>query len=143
MNVDGDKPESIVNLTGNRAGCFWVANAFLVTGTGLLLSVMRASVSCLPLQPVRVRACGVRVWALSSLLSCSLVWPGSPRACVLCSQSCGPTGRPCACGHLGSSSRARLHVPGPPLQVRNTLKHKLMLLLEQESHARSCLQAQL
>ena len=34
--VDGDKPESVVNLTGNRGGVLALANAFLAAG-GLLL----------------------------------------------------------------------------------------------------------
>ena len=36
MGVDGAKPESVVNLTGNRQAVLWTANAALVAG-GLLL----------------------------------------------------------------------------------------------------------
>ena len=45
MGVDGDKPESIVNLTGNRLGCLWVANAFLVAGCSLVFSALARTVS--------------------------------------------------------------------------------------------------
>ena len=44
MGVDGDKPESIVNLTGNRLGCLWVANAFLAAGCSLVFSAMLRTV---------------------------------------------------------------------------------------------------
>ena len=36
MGVDGAKPESVVNLTGNRQAVLWTANVALVAG-GLLL----------------------------------------------------------------------------------------------------------
>ena len=36
MGVDGAKAESVVNLTGNRQGVLWAANAALLAG-GLLL----------------------------------------------------------------------------------------------------------
>ena len=45
MGVDGDKPESIVNLTGNRLGCLWVANSFLAAGCALVFSAMLGTVS--------------------------------------------------------------------------------------------------
>lgn len=36
MGVDGDKAESVVNLTNNRQGVLWTANLFLVAGAATL-----------------------------------------------------------------------------------------------------------
>ena len=41
MGVDGAKAESVVNLTGNRQGVLWTANAALVAGGFLLWHVIR------------------------------------------------------------------------------------------------------
>lgn len=38
--MDGAKAESVVNLTGNRLGVFWTANAFLAVGGFLLWQVI-------------------------------------------------------------------------------------------------------
>ena len=40
MGVDGDKAESVVNLTGSRLGVLWTANAFLAAGSVLLWQVI-------------------------------------------------------------------------------------------------------
>lgn len=40
MGVDGDKAESVVNLTGNRQAVLWTANTFLLVGTALLWRVI-------------------------------------------------------------------------------------------------------
>ena len=40
MGVDGAKAESVVNLTGNRLGVLWTANAFLALGGYLLWQVV-------------------------------------------------------------------------------------------------------
>ena len=42
--VDGDKPESVVNLTGNRGGVLALANAFLAAGGLLLWRAVSAAV---------------------------------------------------------------------------------------------------
>lgn len=42
--VDGGKPESVVNLTGNRNGVLLLANAFLVAGAALLWRVITSAV---------------------------------------------------------------------------------------------------
>ena len=67
MNVDGDKPESIVNLTGNRSGCFWVANAFLAAGVSLLFTAMQRTVC-----PVCLAACA-HAQILRSMPAASIV----------------------------------------------------------------------
>lgn len=48
MGVDGAKVESIVNITGNRLGCLWVANAFLAGGLTLLGRAIWQAVSSSP-----------------------------------------------------------------------------------------------
>ena len=42
--VDGGKPESVVNLTGNRNGVLLLANAFLVAGAALLWRLVSTAV---------------------------------------------------------------------------------------------------
>ena len=42
--VDGDKPESVVNLTGNQGGVLALANAFLAAGGLLLWRAVSAAV---------------------------------------------------------------------------------------------------
>lgn len=45
MGVDGAKAESVVNLTGNRLGVLWTANAFLAAGAYILWKVTSGTVS--------------------------------------------------------------------------------------------------
>ncbi len=54
--VDGDKPESVVNLTGNRAGVLALANAFLAAG-GLLLWRSVSAAVCMLHRPTALRRC--------------------------------------------------------------------------------------
>lgn len=35
MGVDASKPESVVNLTGNRGAVLWAANAFLAAALAI------------------------------------------------------------------------------------------------------------
>ena len=42
--VDGGKPESVVNLTGNRKGVLLLANAFLAAGGALLWKTVSSAV---------------------------------------------------------------------------------------------------
>ena len=45
MDVDGDKPESVVNLTGNRTAVFWAAWACFFAGTAWLGGLVTGLVS--------------------------------------------------------------------------------------------------
>ena len=45
MDVDGDKPESVVNLTGNRRAVFWAAWACFFVGTAWLGGLVTGLVS--------------------------------------------------------------------------------------------------
>ena len=45
MDVDGDKPESVVNLTGNRRAVFWAAWACFFAGTAWLGGLVTGLVS--------------------------------------------------------------------------------------------------
>ena len=45
VGIDGDKAESVVNLTGNRLAVLWTANAFLAAGVALLWQNVKQVVS--------------------------------------------------------------------------------------------------
>ena len=45
MDVDGDKPESVVNLTANRRAVFWAAWACFFVGTAWLAFLVTGQVS--------------------------------------------------------------------------------------------------
>jgi len=48
VGIDGDKAESVVNLTNNRVGVLWVANAFLAAGILMLWQVVKQVVGSIP-----------------------------------------------------------------------------------------------
>ncbi len=55
MGIDKDKAESVVNLTQNRVGVLWTANAFLVAGAALLWRVVSQTVRMqLPSYPKEI-----------------------------------------------------------------------------------------
>ena len=45
MGVDAGKPESVVNLTGDRAGVLWAANGFLAAGLAAFVQALLVPVS--------------------------------------------------------------------------------------------------
>lgn len=66
VGVDGDKAESVVNLTNNRVGVLWVANAFLVAGGLLLWQVVKQ------VNDVRVG------WMLAGAIALGYMYQGPP-----------------------------------------------------------------
>jgi hypothetical protein len=60
MGVDAAKPESVVNLTGNRGAVLWTANAFLAAALAVFSRSLPVAVSSLwALSPLAVeQLCG-------------------------------------------------------------------------------------
>jgi hypothetical protein len=127
MGVDAAKPESVVNLTGNRGGVLWAANAFLAAALAIFSRSLPVAVSSLwVLHPLAAeQLCGsVQRRSMQALSAQACIRQASPGCLrwimgrvLAVIPGCQPAGGRAAAAAAGRGAGDGVHVPGAAVQV--------------------------